>query len=256
MSSTKENGFHPLYVYSKAVPKSLEQYSNEGEDKLILALMKANDEKKSKDKKNKSTDEEQQRPPYFVDLGASDPLVSSNTFQLEQNGWEGLCIEPNPQYWYRLASFRTCTIIAAYIGGPPGENGKGVPVRSSNGEGGGIVGSGMDNEGGVEEHRNRISIRTIMEQTKVPKEIDYVSLDIEGGEASVLTHFPWESHFIKFMTIHRPKEGLTTLLQSHGYKMVMKISSHDETLWIYEEKVSLSVEEIVQVAATAGVKPV
>lgn len=35
---------------------------------------------------------------HAVDVGASDGILLSNTFQLENSGWEVLCIEPNPLY--------------------------------------------------------------------------------------------------------------------------------------------------------------
>ena len=60
---------------------------------------------------------------FFVDLAANDALYLSNTFVLEKNGWEGVCIEANPEYWYGLASFRTCTIVGAAVGGKPEDDG-------------------------------------------------------------------------------------------------------------------------------------
>jgi len=35
---------------------------------------------------------------FFVDLAAYEPRFLSNTYLLEQKGWEGLCIEPNSDY--------------------------------------------------------------------------------------------------------------------------------------------------------------
>lgn len=39
---------------------------------------------------------------YFVDLASNDAKEFSNTLALERAGWDGLCIEPNPAYWYGL----------------------------------------------------------------------------------------------------------------------------------------------------------
>lgn len=55
---------------------------------------------------------------YFVDLAANDAVQFSNTVALETfHNWTGVCIEPNPIYWPRLASLRTnCITIAAVVG--------------------------------------------------------------------------------------------------------------------------------------------
>jgi hypothetical protein len=52
---------------------------------------------------------------YFIDLAANDAMKLSNTLALENHGWDGLCIEPNPVYWYGL-SHRRCTVVGALVG--------------------------------------------------------------------------------------------------------------------------------------------
>ena len=112
---SRSQGFRPVYIYSNVTPNHMDQYSQEKQDQIILALTKAND-----DRANRSPMAE---PHFFVDLAANDALYLSNTFVLEKNGWEGVCIEANPEYWYGLASFRTCTIIGAAVGGKPEDDG-------------------------------------------------------------------------------------------------------------------------------------
>jgi len=57
---------------------------------MILELMKANAEK------SKSSILGSDKKKFFVDLAACHAIYLSNTYLLEKNGWEGLCIEPNP----------------------------------------------------------------------------------------------------------------------------------------------------------------
>ena len=45
MNKSKSKGFCPVYIYSKEDPKPLPSYSQVVQDKLIMELMKANDEK-------------------------------------------------------------------------------------------------------------------------------------------------------------------------------------------------------------------
>ncbi len=148
------------------------QNSQERQDKIILALTSANDATRN------SSDKRQ----LFVNLAANDALVLSNTYLLKRNGWDGLCIEANPEYWYRLASFRNCTINGAAAGG--NEDGAGAAF-AFRGALGGVVADGLDNAGQIGVKRNLVSISTIFNQTNVSNVIYYMSLDVEGAESLV-----------------------------------------------------------------------
>ncbi|KAL3769352.1 hypothetical protein ACHAW5_008780 [Stephanodiscus triporus] len=241
---SRSQGFRPVYIYSNVTPDHMDQYSQEKQDQIILALTKANDIKANLNPRVE--------PPFFVDLAANDALVLSNTFFLEKNGWEGVCIEANPEYWYRLASFRTCTIIGAAVGGKPEDNGLEVNFALK-GVLGGVVGHGTDNNEDnsanvVQVKRNLVSILTIFNQTNVPKVIDYMSLDVEGAESMVMEHFPWSDYSFKFLTIERPKDDLKEKLKLNGYKMVLVLTLYGETLWIHQPSVLLPLEEIWTIA--------
>jgi len=70
--------------------KPKKTYSQFNQDRMILELMKANAEK------SKSSILGSDKNKFFVDLAACEAISISNTYLLEKNGWEGLCIEPNP----------------------------------------------------------------------------------------------------------------------------------------------------------------
>lgn len=251
---SRSKGFRPVYIYSVDTyadtyadftpEQSKARYSQEKQDLIILALTKAND-----DKANLNPRVE---PHFFVDLAANDALILSNTFILEKNGWEGVCIEANPEYWYRLANFRTCTIIGAAVGGKPENDGLEVNFALK-GVFGGVVGNGTDNNDAnsanvAQVKRNLVSIFTIFNQTHVPKVIDYMSLDVEGAESLVMENFPWSDYTFKFLTIERPKADLKEKLKLNGYKMVLVLTKYIETLWIHQPSVLLPLEEIWSIA--------
>ena len=259
IAKSNTRGFRPVYVYSKVTPPNAPQYSQSKQDLLILALTKANDESTiGTIQQSDSTN----RKPYFVDLAANDAISLSNSLLLEKHGWEGICLEPNPIYWYRLASFRTCTIIGAFLGGTQEEDGKEVDVRLPNTAGrgvyGGIVGDGMDNTGTsshtVDEKRNIVSIATVFQETNVPSVIDYLSLDVEGAELLVMKDFPFDKHKFKWITIERPKDELVNLLQQNGYKKVMTIAKFGEILFYHTEEVGISEEVIKMIAENLDIK--
>ena len=172
---------------------------------------------------------------YFIDLAANAAVRISNTFALERKGWNGLCIEPNPVYWYGL-SHRNCTVVGALVGGEKAK----VTVKLR-GEYGGILGrydSKLANRkkepDAPEEERYTAPIKQILETYSVPKVIDYMSLDVEGAELMIMEKFPFEDYTIKVMTIERPNRNLKALLAKNGYLFMKKLAWWGETLWAHE----------------------
>lgn len=48
--------------------------------------------------------------PYFVEAGAADGIIYSNSYILEKKlGWNGLLIEPLPRYYKKIKKFRRCS---------------------------------------------------------------------------------------------------------------------------------------------------
>ncbi|GFH56603.1 hypothetical protein CTEN210_13079 [Chaetoceros tenuissimus] len=180
---------------------------------------------------------------FFVDLAANHALKLSNTLYLEQNGWEGLCIEGSPEYWYDLARYRNCQIIGAFVGGNEYDNGNRIEVALGS-VFGGIINEQMDNKPGETNRmtsakvtREIVSFSTILKIFNSPKMIDYLSLDVEGAETLILQDFPFDQYTFRFMTIERPKPDLIQLLNNHGYREVKKLVEWGETLWIHESSV-------------------
>jgi len=192
-------------------------------------------------------------PPYFVDLAANDAIQLSNTIYLEEKGWRGLCIEPNPVYWYRLAAARRCAIAGAFVGGQ--RDGEKVEVSLTNEEYGGIVGKDMDNAPDARNPHDRarrknptevrftVSLTSAFNEFRVPRVIDYLSLDVEGAEELVMRDFPFGVYRFRVMTVERPKPELQRLLEGNGYVMVMKLVYWGETLWIHES-FDISIDEV------------
>ena len=264
---TKSNDFHTISVYSKAAEtqpiKTKISYSQVKQDLIILALMEANDAKfAAKDTRSAAlpalrttNNAKNNGKHFFVDLAANDAVKLSNSYLLEKNDWEGICLEPNPLYWYRLASYRKCTIIGAMVGGTPQEDGKDVDViLGKKGVLGGIVGKEMDNKKTEEngEKRNLVSISTVFQVHHVPNIVDYFSLDVEGAETIVMEHFAWDQFQFKFMTIERPKDDLKAMLVSNGYKQVVQLTIWGETLWIHETLVALAEADIKAIFKEKG----
>jgi Methyltransferase FkbM domain len=61
-------------------------------------------------------------PGFFVEAGASDGIIGSNTYLLETHyGWTGLCCEPNRKFFERLKANRSCHVRHCALSDQDGE---------------------------------------------------------------------------------------------------------------------------------------
>ena len=125
---------------------------------------------------------------YFIEVGAFDGVHMSNTYALEKHlEWEGVCIEANPSMYSRLVANRTsknCNVaVTSYRGYCKFSDDK-------------IV---SDDEKGV--IVNCDTLDSVLESVNANKEIDYLSIDIEGQEYNVLQCFNFDKWNIKLMTV-------------------------------------------------------
>jgi hypothetical protein len=175
------------------------------------------------------------REGFFIDLAANDARKLSNTYALERRyGWRGLCIEPNPEYWFDLSRFRTCKVVAAIVGRDRMEaikfNYRGVY--------GGINREGFDNG---EAYKTEsipaftVPLKEVLERTDTPHVIDYLSLDVEGAETYIMKNFPFSSYRIKIMTVERPDKELQEHLEANGFNLMGNVSHFGESLWIHND---------------------
>ena len=172
---------------------------------------------------------------YFVDLAANDAKEFSNTLALERAGWDGLCIEPNPAYWYGL-SHRKCQVAAALVGATKQQ----VDVKFR-GVYGGIVGKLDEKMANYKkepnapvEKRYTVPFLEVLRKFNVPQTIDYMSLDVEGAELMIMKDFPFEQYTIRIMTVERPSQELRNLLQSKNYVYLKDLVWWGETLWAHK----------------------
>ena len=170
------------------------------------------------------------KPGYFVDLAANDAVKLSNTLTLERDfGWSGLCIEPNSYYWSGLAR-RQCTVIAAVVGRERNEALKFLFGHNDKGEAdqvfGGIVGAEFDNKDAPGndhvEVLHTIPLDELFHKARVPREIDYMSFDVEGAESFIGNVFPWNEYTVKLLTVERPKGDLKETLRTKANMVYLR----------------------------------
>jgi FkbM family methyltransferase len=122
----------------------------------------------------------------FVEVGANDSIVGSNTYSLEGMGWNGLLIEPNPILALKLQKERRATVKQVACSEVEGALSIYIPAGAS-----GLAHVINGSEIGISEQGETVDVRAIrltdlLEQIGFPVNIDYLSIDVEGHEVNVL----------------------------------------------------------------------
>lgn len=219
-SNARDSGFKTAHFFtgSASLNHGREWASQSHQDNLISSIFSGRDG-------------------FFVDIASNHAIRISNTFSLERNsGWEGICVEANPMYFWDLVK-RKCTPVFAVVSNVSDEEVTFTLAAAF----GGIDARGLHNgvkQGGKRHHTSSATFRTttvdaIMRLTKAPRVIHYLSLDIEGAEYLALEHFPFDRHVFLTMTIERPERRLRQLLSANGYLYTWCLGYGDE-LWVHE----------------------
>lgn len=179
---------------------------------------------------------------FFVDLAAHEWSFISNTLSLEEvANWDGLCIEPIPDYAQGILENRRCKLIQNPVFSASNYH----VTFKYNSYFSGIVGAHMDNKEAKKDDRQysflTVTLMSILQQFKAPFVIDYLSLDIEGAELHALKHFDFGIYTFLCITIERPQKDLHLLLIKHKYWFATILrtntkarQSFGEALYIHE----------------------
>lgn len=168
----------------------------------------------------------------FLDIGANDGVTFSNSLFFEEKGWTGICVEPHPTIFQRLSKNRQCHLLNACIASTDNT------VNFLSVEGPSHMLSGIvqfldqsdldriDQEiatnGG---HKKEIQIEALSPETLLKRfnitEIDYLSVDTEGCELSILKVFDFEKYPVKIIGVENGNRSpeLFRFLTQQGYSL-------------------------------------
>jgi FkbM family methyltransferase len=169
---------------------------------------------------------------YFVEFGATNGVEISNTWLLEkQYGWSGILAEPS-KFWHgELKKNRCCNIETDCVWSTSNQTLTFNEVDTSQASYGNELStidqfSNLDNhaesrQSGKKYSVNTISLNDLLIKYNAPACIDYLSIDTEGSEFEILSHFDFDKYDIKIITCEHNhtlmREKLFELLTSKGF---------------------------------------
>ncbi len=165
---------------------------------------------------------------YFVEFGATDGRLLSNTHTLEKFlGWSGILAEPSPQWRVGLSENRSCHIDHRAVWSESGVELDFFDATSPE----------LSTIGDFAAHDNHsrrllnpekvltVSLLDLLDQYQAPSYIDYLSVDTEGSEFEVLKGFPFSKYSFGLITVEHNftpmRQQLHDLLSSNGYKRIL-----------------------------------
>ena len=156
---------------------------------------------------------------FFVDVGANDPQLASQTWHLEQLGWDGVLIEPQPDLAEELRKFRRAKVYVVACSSPANA-GKSLPLHVAGSPHMTGIHASFDPNFAVPDMRRMgvidVPVKTLDEiliDAKAPVPIDFVSIDVETHEIEVLEGFDISKWRPRLMLI----EDLALSLRLHRY---------------------------------------
>ena len=149
---------------------------------------------------------------FYLDIGAGNgerEPCASNTYWLEEIGWNGILIEYDPQYTEQAKKLRP-------------------------------------NSHFVSTNALTVDYKSLFRHFNAPKAIDYLSIDIEPSSMAALVRFPFDEYDFKILTIEHDlynmpygaiqKRELTTYMKDKNYvKIVEDVGLQDSTTRYLED---------------------
>ncbi len=181
---------------------------------------------------------------YFVEFGAADGLVSSNSYLLEREfGWEGILAEP-ALFWHDgLKRNRSANIETKCVWRSTGEQllfneTNTMKQLSTLDSFNGADGNGKFRTKGHKYLVETISLLDLLRKYDAPAQIDYLSIDTEGSEYEILKDFDFNKYSFNVITCEHNyspiRNEIYTLLISKGYKRTFTEFSKVDDWYVLE----------------------
>ena len=165
---------------------------------------------------------------FFVEVGANDPFLLSQTWMLEQKGWTGILVEPLAACCAELRRSRNASVVQVACGAP---HQIGTATFHVAGARSSLVRNAFDPKVRYEktETVQVVTLTDVLQKAAAPRVIDFLSIDTEGTEGDVLagldlTRFQPTLVLVEY---HVYSLALHRQLNNMGYKLVRRYKDNN-----------------------------
>jgi FkbM family methyltransferase len=184
----------------------------------------------------------EKRNGFFVEFGAFDGITFEQHLLLEKKlGWTGILAEPNRTFAPMvLANRSSCAVDSRCVWSATGES---VPftetteLRELSTVTQFAQSDHWDRSRAVEYQVETVSLGDLLVQNNAPAEIDYLCIDTEGSELTILRALDFHRWRFNVITVEHnwvqsARDGIHSLLTSHGYTRVLTAFSQCDDWYI------------------------
>jgi len=159
----------------------------------------------------------------FVEVGANDPQVNSQTWLLEQKGWAGVLIEPQPKYFKKLQSVRHRSRIFAVACASPDHERETMLYLAQNDGQCGLTPTQFEASYVGKVRVPVLTLNEVLATANVTR-VDFVSIDVEGYQLEVLRGFNLAAYRPALLLVEDRFRNLQTHLYlcHHGYRLIRR----------------------------------
>jgi len=160
---------------------------------------------------------------WFVEAGAAGGVILSNTLALEEIGWKGLCVEPIDHLYDELIVNRKCYTEKFALSNVSGNKLQFRVVKDN------IYLSGIQEHMDINRCKGNdtlVEVTTstltdLLDKHNMPNKIQYLSLDIEGGEYVAIHGIDWDKYSFGVINIEhnwsKNRPLIRKFLEDKGY---------------------------------------
>ena len=183
---------------------------------------------------------------FFIELGANDGIEQSNTFFFEKNkNWKGILIEPilhkyleckknrsknNIYYFNACVSFEFkdefVKLLYSNLMTIPTNLESDIKDKFNHANFSNTMRN--EKEDVVEFYAKAKTLNSILLDSKAPKVIDFLSIDVEGSELEILKGIDFDNFKFKYILIEcRDIDIISNFLSKKHYTLLKQITHHD-----------------------------
>lgn len=153
-------------------------------------------------------------PGYVVEIGAADGIDNSNSFELIDNGWSALLVEPNPGFFmdllYLYTNQHNVKLSHYAISDKDCRKMLGLDQQCSS----------LVHKKPFEMQVQCVTLTNLLKLYDVPTGFEFLSIDCEGEDMAVLRSLDWIVYKPRAVCVEHSmaREDLTSFMASVNYK--------------------------------------